>query len=88
MKEYEVEIQEVYTSKVRVKANSRAEAFVKVCRGEGEDVDNSLEYNHILETNPMYNLEQEFPGLLAELKEFNEEVSLNDDTHIRAIEEV
>lgn len=41
---YEIEQYEIHTSKFRVKANSEAEAIAKHLDGEGDFVDNSLEY--------------------------------------------
>lgn len=44
MKTFIVERYEVHTQKVMVEAKDRAEAIKMVLKGEGTDVDNSLEY--------------------------------------------
>jgi hypothetical protein len=44
MPDYEIEQYELHTSKYRVAAASEAEAIAKLFRGEGELVDNSLEF--------------------------------------------
>ena len=88
MKTYVVEIQEVHTAKLRVTANSQAEAFLKVHEGEGEEVPSSLSYLRVLDDNPLENLEQECPGILKGLKALKADFSGDDETYVRAIEEV
>jgi len=88
MKTYMVEIQEVHAAKLRVTANSQAEAFLKVQEGEGEEVLGSLSYLRVLDDNPLANLEQECPGILEGLKALEADFSEDDETYVRAIEEV
>ena len=45
---YMVNMREVHIQPVRIEASSSEEAIEKVKEGEGEYVDNALEYNHTL----------------------------------------
>ncbi len=49
MPTYEIEQYEIHTMKYRVEANSEAEAIKKLFDGDGEAVDNSLEYIEVAE---------------------------------------
>jgi hypothetical protein len=49
MKTYEIEQYELHTMRYRVEANTEAEAIAKLFQGEGEAVDNSLEYIEVAE---------------------------------------
>lgn len=46
---YEIEQYELHAMKFRVEASSKAEAIAKLFGGEGEAVDNSLEYIEVAE---------------------------------------
>lgn len=48
-KSYLVEVREVHVQKVRVRATSPEEAKELVAEGDGDLLDNSLEYSHCLE---------------------------------------
>jgi hypothetical protein len=51
MKNYIVRMWEVYVQTVAIEANSEEEAIEKVVEGEGEYINNSLEYSHALDSD-------------------------------------
>jgi len=83
---YEIEQYELHTMKYRVEAASEAEAIAKLFDGEGEAVDNSLEY---IEVADNFGLPaDEYPELANALRDLG--VSVGDAVipSIRSIEEV
>jgi hypothetical protein len=65
MPTYEIEQYELHVSKYRVQANSEGDAIAKLFAGEGEPVDQSLEF---IEVANDYGLPaDEFPELVQEL---------------------
>lgn len=53
-KSFVVDVQELWTQAVRVKAESKEEALDKVLNGEGDYINDTFEYR---ETNPLNNAE-------------------------------
>jgi hypothetical protein len=49
MPKYVVEVREVWVQKREIEADNPNEAIQKVKNGEGEDVENGMEYSHTLE---------------------------------------
>lgn len=86
MPEYVVEVYELHSSKVRVTANSRAEAIKLVQQGEGKTED-GLEYIDTMSVKPYSVLEEENPGILKELNDVGVKVDEDDETFIRSVEE-
>lgn len=66
---YEIEQYEIHTSKFQVQAASEVEAIAKQLDGEGEFVDNSLEYIEPADACGMP--AGEFPELAAALRKLN-----------------
>lgn len=87
-KDFEVEIYELWTSKVRVRATSRAEAVRKVMIGEGCTVDNSSHMVETIEYGLVMGLESECPGIIEELHELGYDAEEDDETFIKSVEEV
>jgi hypothetical protein len=69
MKTYEVEQYEIHTSKYRVKADSEAEAIAKQLDGEGDCIDNSLEFIEIADACGLP--VADYPELAAALRALN-----------------
>jgi len=88
MAEFEVEVYELWTSKVAVQANSRAEAIRKVLGGQGEPVHNSSQLVETLDYGLVMGLEQENPGIIDELNALGTMVQEDDETFIKGVEEV
>ena len=66
MPTYVIEQYELHAAKYRIKAISEAEAITKLLEGEGDPVDQSLEY---IETADSYGMPAEdYPKLAAGLK--------------------
>ena len=51
MKKYIVGMREIHIQNVEIEAESPEEAIERVADGEGDFVDNSLEYSHTLNTD-------------------------------------
>jgi hypothetical protein len=66
---YEIEQYELHVSKYRVEAATEAEAIGKVFQGEGEAVDNSLEYIEVAEDFGLP--ADEYPDLARALRKQN-----------------
>jgi hypothetical protein len=49
VKKYTVAVREVHIQLVEVEAESASEAKIRVAKGEGDFLDNSLEYSHSLD---------------------------------------
>ena len=64
---YEIEQYELHTMKYRVEAATEAEAIAKLFQGEGEAVDNSLEYIEVAEDFGLP--ADEYPDLAGALRE-------------------
>ena len=86
MPTYEIEQYELHTSKYRVEANSTGDAIAKLFAGEGEPVDQSLEF---IEVADDYGLPaDEFPELVQELTKFGVAGVGDVIPSIRSIDEV
>ena len=86
MPTFQIEQYELHTAKYRVEATSEAEAIAKLFDGEGEPVDNSLEYIEVAED---YGLPvDEFPELAEALHKQGVRVDDAIIESIRSIEEV
>jgi hypothetical protein len=86
MPTYEIEQYELHCSKFRVEAESKADAIARLFTGEGDPVDNSLEY---IEVADDYGLPvEEFPDIAQGLQ--NRGVLVDEDIipSIRSIIEV
>lgn len=59
MKTYIVEVPEVHYQKVRVNADSPEQARQKVSDGEGDYLNNALEYSHTLDNLETWNVDEE-----------------------------
>ena len=82
--EFEVEFYELWCSKVRVRARSRAEAIMKALDGDGDPVDNSSEY---IETAEDYGMPtDENRELAEELRQQGFDVECSHISGIRGIE--
>lgn len=49
MKTFTVFVREVHVQEIKVEAKDAEDAMQRVARGEGDAVDNSLEYSHTLD---------------------------------------
>ena len=86
MPTFEIEQYELHSAKYRVQADSEAEAIAKLFAGEGEAVDNSLEY---IEVADDYGLPvEEFPELAEALQYQGVRVGEDIIASIRSIEKV
>jgi len=86
MREYQIEQYELHTCKYRVRATSEAEAIVKLYEGQGEMVDDSMEF---IQTADDYGLPvDENPELVAAVQKLG--LCHDDDVipSIRSIEEI
>lgn len=86
MPTFEIEQYELHTMKYRVEADSEAEAITKLFDGDGEPVDNSLEYIEVAEDFGMP-VEQNLV-LANELREVGVTVGEHVISSIRSIEQV
>lgn len=83
---YEFEVYELYASKIRVTADNRAEAFIKIQDGDGHHV-GEPEYIESIDHKQLSDLDDEFPGIIEELNSAGCEVEDTDMTNVRSIEE-
>lgn len=58
MKTYIVNVQEVHIQQVEIQAKNKKQAIEKVLDGEGDYVDNSLEYDHTLDNSEEWVVEE------------------------------
>ena len=86
MPTYEIEQYELHTSKFRVEADSDAEAIAKLFDGEGEAVDQSLEFIEVADDHGMP--VNEFRALTTLLRDLGVSVGNDVIQSIRTIEEV
>ena len=83
---YEIEQYELHTAKYRVEATSEADAIAKLFDGEGEAVDNSLEF---IEVANDYGMPvDEFPELVKALAKRGMRVDDDVIESIRGIDQV
>ncbi len=83
---YEIEQYEVYSCKYRVSAENKAEAISKLLNGDGEMVDNSVEYIQV--HDEMGLSVSHYPELVAQLEKIGVPCDGEIIPSIREIEEV
>ncbi len=83
---YEIEQYELHSSKYRVQAISETEAVVKFFAGEGDPVDQSLEYIEVADDRGMPS--EDFPKLAKALKARGIDVDEDIIPSIRSIDVV
>jgi hypothetical protein len=74
MRTYEIEQYEIHTSKYLVKANSEAEAIVMQLEGQGDCIDNSLEFIEVADACGLP--VADFPELAEALRKLNVPIEL------------
>lgn len=84
MPTYEIEQYELHSAKFRVEADSEAEAINKLFDGEGDAVDNSLEFIEVADDHGMP--ADDFPRLAKILKRRGMNVGTDIIPSIRSIE--
>ena len=86
--EYEVEIYELHVQKVLVSAKTKGEALASVLQGDYTTVENGLDFVEPSDHALIDDLEEEHPGLIAEMNDFGYTIAAGDGVCIRSIEEV
>jgi len=86
MPTFEIEQYELHAMKYRVEADCEAEAITKLFDGEGEAVDNSLEYIEVADDRGMPS--DDFPRLAKALKRRGVDVGEDIIPSIRSIDRV
>lgn len=49
MAKYIINVREVWVQMISIEANSKEEALDLVCQGKGEEIDDTLEFSHLMD---------------------------------------